>query len=423
MSRLLALFFLCCLVFTAGQAEAAPPFRDLSPNHWAYNDITALTEKGIIGGYEDGTVRPNQPVTREELAKIVFTLYPQAMKSLLEETQNVGVPDYPDIYERWSSPYLQAASYLLPGYTDGLFKPAAPAKRRDVVLLLLYANLVEDGLWQVNEGRLYILLPVPEKEAWNQLQHFQEYADLEKIYRESPRYLENDPQKNNFTANAGLFFSQLNNIALLVEEQVIRGYEDGSLRLNNRVTRAETCALAKRVSQLHFNEREKFLLEAPALAAVPNTVQCNKSEAHTKLAQLGNWYLERYRDPVQRAKTLYDFLVYNFDYYWDYRWKMSSLPPDELEHTLATGTGIYTNFAKLYAQLAKYAGIEAAIITGQAENPTDSGPHAWVELTAGGKTISVDPTYGVCTGKYYFNNFNCWQEEGYDWIEQARRKI
>lgn len=50
----------------------ASPFKDLPPNHWAYNHILALRDKGIIIGYPDGTFRPEVNLTRSELAVILW---------------------------------------------------------------------------------------------------------------------------------------------------------------------------------------------------------------------------------------------------------------------------------------------------------------------------------------------------------------
>lgn len=47
-------------------------FNDLD-NHWANEVIGELTELGAIGGYSDGTFKPNNPITRAEFCKILTT--------------------------------------------------------------------------------------------------------------------------------------------------------------------------------------------------------------------------------------------------------------------------------------------------------------------------------------------------------------
>ena len=49
-------------------------FKDVPETHWAYKAIEELAEKGILNGYEDGTFKPDNPVTRAEIATIVSRL-------------------------------------------------------------------------------------------------------------------------------------------------------------------------------------------------------------------------------------------------------------------------------------------------------------------------------------------------------------
>jgi len=50
---------------------AAPAFSDVGQRDWFYGELTAAVGTGIIKGYEDGTFRPNAPVTREQVAVMV----------------------------------------------------------------------------------------------------------------------------------------------------------------------------------------------------------------------------------------------------------------------------------------------------------------------------------------------------------------
>ncbi len=46
-------------------------FTDVSADHWAYADISSAAEKGWVSGYPGGDFRPEQSITRAEVAKIV----------------------------------------------------------------------------------------------------------------------------------------------------------------------------------------------------------------------------------------------------------------------------------------------------------------------------------------------------------------
>ncbi|MCL2495802.1 MAG: S-layer homology domain-containing protein [Clostridiales bacterium] len=64
-----------CLQRLLKSPAAAPKFTDLPPAHWAYRDIGAAQQAGWISGYPDLTFRPNNPVTRAELAQMLVDVF------------------------------------------------------------------------------------------------------------------------------------------------------------------------------------------------------------------------------------------------------------------------------------------------------------------------------------------------------------
>lgn len=50
---------------------ATPTFSDVPSDHWAYGYVEAAASRGVIGGYTDGTFRPNNQVTRAQLSKML----------------------------------------------------------------------------------------------------------------------------------------------------------------------------------------------------------------------------------------------------------------------------------------------------------------------------------------------------------------
>ena len=56
------------------QSDAQNIFPDLTDNQWAYEDIMALYGAGMLSGYEDGTIRPENEITRAEAMKAVNLL-------------------------------------------------------------------------------------------------------------------------------------------------------------------------------------------------------------------------------------------------------------------------------------------------------------------------------------------------------------
>ncbi len=83
-------------------------FSDTS-GHWAENTINKWKENGIISGYPDETFRPDNPVTRAELAKIVTLAF--------DLQENEFVYNENDIdNSAWYYQYLQCAAKYIPVY-------------------------------------------------------------------------------------------------------------------------------------------------------------------------------------------------------------------------------------------------------------------------------------------------------------------
>jgi len=60
---------------SSNSSQALGPFPDLSPTFWegkARKIVLALKNLGILTGYEDGTFRPEQPITRMEAASLIY---------------------------------------------------------------------------------------------------------------------------------------------------------------------------------------------------------------------------------------------------------------------------------------------------------------------------------------------------------------
>ncbi len=50
---------------------AAVKFKDLPASHWAYAVMQKAAATGVLSGYEDGSIRPDQPLTRGEAAALI----------------------------------------------------------------------------------------------------------------------------------------------------------------------------------------------------------------------------------------------------------------------------------------------------------------------------------------------------------------
>ena len=93
-------------------------FSDVSADKWYNNAVSTLCHMGVLGGYSDGTFRPNAPITRAEFAKIAVSFLQANGSAVYSYFTDVKTTD-------WFAPYVTAAkdSSLIEGYSDGSFKP------------------------------------------------------------------------------------------------------------------------------------------------------------------------------------------------------------------------------------------------------------------------------------------------------------
>lgn len=113
-------------------ASNTPPsaFADVR-GHWAQAYIDALATRGIIGGFPDGTFRPDAPVTRAQFAAIINKAFtPQPKRS---EINFVDVRS-----DFWGRQAIQSAyqGQFMSGYPGQVFQPEQRIPRVQVVVSL-----------------------------------------------------------------------------------------------------------------------------------------------------------------------------------------------------------------------------------------------------------------------------------------------
>ena len=103
-------------------------FSDVSVEDWFNNAISTAAAAGIISGYEDGTFKPNEPISRAEFATIA------ARFSSLEDG---GHTYFGDIDGHWAEKYINraAAANWITGYGDE-FRPDQKITRAEAVTII-----------------------------------------------------------------------------------------------------------------------------------------------------------------------------------------------------------------------------------------------------------------------------------------------
>lgn len=106
-------------------------FSDVPANYWASKAITAVTQAGIMSGYQDGTFHPDAYLTREQAASLFSTLAGDTPTVVLSNR-------FKDITsDRWSSIAIASASEknIMSGYGDNTFKPEKYMSRQEFAVV------------------------------------------------------------------------------------------------------------------------------------------------------------------------------------------------------------------------------------------------------------------------------------------------
>lgn len=103
-------------------------FTDVSADAWYNETVSTLANAGVLAGYEDGSFRPNAPITRAEYAAIATRFDDLA----------AGTSSFTDISGHWAEAAINAAysAGWVGGYEDGTFRPDQNITRAEAMALI-----------------------------------------------------------------------------------------------------------------------------------------------------------------------------------------------------------------------------------------------------------------------------------------------
>jgi hypothetical protein len=111
--------------------EGSHEFTDVTSSHWAQAAISAAAQSGSVQGYTDGSFKPDQAITRAEIAVV--------LQPLLTSDQMTTAPTaFTDVNEHWAQQAVEQLSSagVVTGYKDGTFRPSQPITRAEAVTML-----------------------------------------------------------------------------------------------------------------------------------------------------------------------------------------------------------------------------------------------------------------------------------------------
>ncbi|PRX62977.1 putative repeat protein (TIGR02543 family) [Cohnella sp. SGD-V74] len=115
--------------------------------HWAEAEIKAAVAKGIVTGYQDGTFRPNQQVSRVEFTALLNRAFKLIGNEGASENPQSEFADAASIPTWARSSVAEAtAQGLIRGFADGTFRPGELISRTEMAVIAARALHLSDAL-------------------------------------------------------------------------------------------------------------------------------------------------------------------------------------------------------------------------------------------------------------------------------------
>lgn len=263
-------------------------FSDVPQSHWAFGYIAELVNDNVLSGYPDGKFYPSNNVTRAEFAKIMISASGVKVNPATSTSfSDVAVTD-------WYCPYIESAKEFLTGYNysgSAMYLPNKAAIREDIAVAL-----VKLKGYDVSVADLGMLQTM--------------FSDYDSISETAKRY-----------------------VAVAVARGLVSGYDDGTFKGQQSITRAEAATLIWRANQ--YGADNKILGSETETVATSDTTTTQNQTTVTEEKKTENKVQEEKKPYVMKtiasampktecreyyntlndgnAMTLYDDCIYYID--------------------------------------------------------------------------------------------------------------
>lgn len=136
LKKVLALVVAVAMIASMGLVASAASYSDVAANASYADAVNLLSNLGIIKGYEDGTFKPENTVTRAEAATMIVRML------ALDDEVEAGETNFTDVAaDNWASGYVNVAyaNGIINGMGDGTFNPNGEVTYGQIVKMIVCA--------------------------------------------------------------------------------------------------------------------------------------------------------------------------------------------------------------------------------------------------------------------------------------------
>ncbi len=207
---------------------------DISAHHWAYQYLGPCMRMGYFEGYGDGTVKAGQPITRAQMAALIWRAWKNDPRVMIGNHPE-AVESFPDADpEGWYFEAMEACrkAGILRGDENGNCNPADPILRQDALLMLMRIQYTDEELAE---------------------------ADPEQLIEASGLDPTDFEQVSAYAKNA---------VALALGK-MIKGDENGAINPKKTISRGESAAIFARLFLSDYDWGYDWIQDDPAEEAMP----------------------------------------------------------------------------------------------------------------------------------------------------------
>ncbi|MFB3879936.1 MAG: S-layer homology domain-containing protein [Armatimonadota bacterium] len=122
-------------------------FRDVPFEHWAWTEIEACVQAGVVQGYPDGSYQPDRSVTRDQMAVYIA-------RALVAPSGSSAIPDpepppsFSDVLpDHWAYKEIEYAvsQNVVEGYEDDTYRPDLAVDRGQMAVFVARAMVAPSG--------------------------------------------------------------------------------------------------------------------------------------------------------------------------------------------------------------------------------------------------------------------------------------
>jgi hypothetical protein len=114
-------------------------FGDVGAGHWAYDEIMACVDAGVVSGYEDGLYQPDWPVARDQMAAYISRALCDGDANVPDGPTGATFNDVPT--DHWAYNYVEycVSEQIVAGYDPVTYAPTITVTRDQMAVYIARA--------------------------------------------------------------------------------------------------------------------------------------------------------------------------------------------------------------------------------------------------------------------------------------------